>query len=88
MRSDATAPQEKKMKMSARNCIEGKIIDLKEGHVACEVTIASPAGEKVIFSIMTTSTKSLDLSAGAKAYVVNKDQPTSAAGALRPNARP
>ena len=87
MRSDATAPQEKKMKMSARNCIEGKIIDIKEGHVACEVTIA-PAGEKIIFSIMTTSTKSLDLSAGAKAYVVNKDQPTSAAGALRPNARP
>ena len=40
------------MKMSARNCIEGKIIDIKEGHVACEVTIASPAGEKVIFSIM------------------------------------
>lgn len=68
MRSDATAPQEKKMKMSARNCIEGKIIDIKEGHGACEVTIASPAG--------------------AKAYVVNKDLPTSAAGALRPNARP
>lgn len=56
------------MKMSARNCIEGKIINIKEGHGACEVTIASPAG--------------------AKAYVVNKDQPTSAAGALRPNARP
>ena len=88
MRSDVTAPQEKKMKISARNCIEGKIIDIKEGHGAREVTIASPAGEKIIFSIMTTSTKSLDLSAGAKAYVVNKDQPTSAAGALRPNARP
>lgn len=37
---------------------------------------------------MTTFTKSLDLPAGAKAYVVNKDQPTSAAGALRPNAQP
>ena len=54
----------------------------------CGVTIETPAGEKIVSSIMTTSTKSLDLSAGAKAYVVNKDQPTSAAGALRPNARP
>ena len=76
------------MKNSARNYIEGKVIDIKEGPVSCKVTIAPPAGEKIIFSIMTTSTKSLDLSAGAKAYVVNKDQPTSAAGALRPNARP
>ena len=76
------------MKNSASNYIEGKVIDIKEGPVSCKVTIASPAGEKIIFSIMTTSTKSLDLSAGAKAYVVNKDQPTSAAGALRPNARP
>lgn len=54
----------------------------------CGVTIETPAGEKIVSSIMTTSTKSLDLSAGAKAYVVNKDQPTSAAGALRPNAQP
>ncbi len=30
------------MKISARNYIEGKIIDIKEGHGACEVTIASP----------------------------------------------
>lgn len=56
------------MKISARNCIEGKVIDIKEGPVSCEVTIASPAGEKIIFSIMTTSTKSLNLSAGAKTY--------------------
>ena len=56
--------------------------------MSCEVTIETPAGEKIVFSITTTSAKSLDLSAGAKAYVVNKDQPTSAAGALRPNAQP
>lgn len=68
MRSDATAPQEKKMKISARNCIEGKVIDIKEGPVSCEVTIASPVGEKITSSIMTTSTKSLNLSAGAKTY--------------------
>lgn len=42
MWSDATAPQEKKMKISAHNCIEGKIIDIKEGPVSCEVTIAPP----------------------------------------------
>lgn len=56
--------------------------------MSCEVTIETPAGEKIVSSITTTSAKSLDLSAGAKAYVVNKDQPTSAAGALRPNAQP
>lgn len=56
------------MKISARNYIEGKVIDIKEGPVSCEVTIASPAGEKIIFSIMTTFTKSLNLSAGAKTY--------------------
>ena len=30
------------MKISARNCIEGKIIDIKEGPVSCEVTIETP----------------------------------------------
>ena len=72
MRSDATAPQEKKMKISARNCIEGKIIDLKEGHVSCEVTIETPAGEKIVSSITTTSAKSLGLAVGGKAYAVIK----------------
>lgn len=72
MRSDVTAPHEKKMKISARNCIEGKIIDIKEGPVSCEVTIETPAGEKIVSSITTTSAKSLGLTVGAKAYAVIK----------------
>ena len=72
MRSDVTAPHEKKMKISARNCIEGKIIDIKEGPVSCEVTIETPAGEKIVSSITTTSAKSLGLAVGAKAYAVIK----------------
>ena len=72
MRSDVTAPQEKKMKISARNCIEGKIIDIKEGPVSCEVTIETPAGEKIVSSITATSAKSLGLAVGGKAYAVIK----------------
>ena len=60
------------MKISAHNCIEGKIIDIKEGPVSCEVTIEPPAGEKIVSSITTTSAKSLGLTVGGKAYAVIK----------------
>ena len=52
--------------------IEGKIIDIKEGPVSCEVTIETPAGEKIVSSITTTSAKSLGLAVGGKAYAVIK----------------
>ena len=60
------------MKISARNCIEGKVIAMHEGPVSTEVTIETPAGEKIVASITTTSAKNLGLVVGGKAYAVIK----------------
>ncbi len=60
------------MKISARNCIEGKIVDIKEGPVSCEVTIETASGQQIVSSITTTSAKTLGLKVGGKAYAVIK----------------
>lgn len=60
------------MRISARNTLEGKILDIKEGPVSTEVTIETKAGEKVVASITTTSAKNLGLKVGEKAYAVIK----------------
>lgn len=60
------------MKISARNCLEGKIIDIKKGPVSTEVTIETSAGEKIVSSITSTSAESLGLKIGDKAYAVIK----------------
>jgi molybdopterin-binding protein len=60
------------MKLSARNCIEGKIIDIKEGPVSTEVTIETAAKEVIVSSITTASAKALGLKVGGKAYAVIK----------------
>jgi molybdopterin-binding protein len=60
------------MKISARNCIEGKVVALKEGPVTTEVTIETPAGEKIVSTITTGSAKTLGLKVGGKAYAVIK----------------
>lgn len=60
------------MKISARNCIEGKIVAINEGPVSTEVTIETPAGERIVSSITTTSAKALGLKVGSKAYAVIK----------------
>lgn len=60
------------MKISARNCLEGKVIEIKEGPVSTEVTIETAAGEKIVSSITSTSAKNLGLKVGDKAYAVIK----------------
>lgn len=60
------------MKISARNTLEGKIIEIKEGPVSTEVVIETKAGEKIVSSITTTSAESLGLKVGQKAYAVIK----------------
>jgi molybdopterin-binding protein len=60
------------MKISARNCIEGKVVALKEGPVTTEVTLETPAGEKIVSTITTGSAKALGLKVGAKACAVIK----------------
>lgn len=60
------------MKISARNCLEGTVVEIHEGPVSTEVTIETPAGERIVSSITTTSAKALGLKVGAKAYAVIK----------------
>ena len=60
------------MKISARNTLVGKIVEIHEGPVATEVTIETAAGEKIVSSITTTSAKNLGLKVGGKAYAVIK----------------
>ena len=60
------------MKISARNCLEGKIVAIHEGPVSTEVTIETAAGERIVSSITTTSAKALNLKIGDKAYAVIK----------------
>lgn len=60
------------MKISARNCLEGTVVAITEGPVSTEVTIETPAGERIVSSITTTSAKALGLKIGSKAYAVIK----------------
>lgn len=60
------------MKISARNRIEGKVVAIHDGPVSTEVTVETPAGERIVSSITTTSAKALGLKVGSKAYAVIK----------------
>ena len=60
------------MKISARNCIEGKVVAIHDGPFSTEVTVETPAGERIVSSITTTSAKALGLKVGSKAYAVIK----------------
>lgn len=60
------------MKISARNTLVGKIVEIHEGPVSTEVTIETAADEKIVSSITTTSAKNLGLKVGGKAYAVIK----------------
>ena len=60
------------MKISARDCIEGKVVAIHDGPVSTEVTVETPAGERIVSSITTTSAKALGLKVGSKAYAVIK----------------
>lgn len=62
------------MKISARNCLEGKVVSIKKGPVSTEVTLETAAGEKIVSSITTASAESLGLGldVGVKAFAVIK----------------
>lgn len=49
------------MKLSARNCLQGKVVAIKNGPVSTEVTIETAAGEKLVSSITSTSAENLGL---------------------------
>ena len=58
------------MKLSARNTLEGKIVEIKKGPVSTEVPFETAAGEKIVSSITTTSADSLGLEVGKTAFAV------------------
>lgn len=60
------------MKISARNALEGTIVEIHEGPVSTEVTIEIAGGQKIVSSITTTSAKNLGLKVGGKAVAVIK----------------
>ena len=60
------------MKISARNTLVGKIVEIHEGPVSTVVTIETAAGEKIVSSITTASAESLGLDVGVKAFAVIK----------------
>ena len=60
------------MKLSARNCLQGKVVAIKHGPVSTEVTIETAAGEKLVSSITSTSAENLGLKVGDTAYAVIK----------------
>ena len=60
------------MKLSARNVLKGKVVELTKGAVNSEVVIELPGGTKVVSIITNTSVDTLGLAVGKEAYAVIK----------------
>jgi molybdopterin-binding protein len=60
------------MKLSARNVLKGKVIQVIKGAVNSEVTIELPGGEKLVSIITNASVDSLELKEGKQAYAIIK----------------
>jgi molybdopterin-binding protein len=60
------------MKLSARNLIKGKIVQIKPGVVNSEVVLELPGGAQIVSVITKESADSLGLAVGKTAYAVIK----------------
>lgn len=60
------------MRLSARNTLKGKIIQLKPGAVNTEVVLELPGGDRVTSIITKESAENLELAVGKEAYAVIK----------------
>jgi molybdopterin-binding protein len=60
------------MKLSARNVLKGKVVQVVKGAVNSEVTLELPGGEKLVSIITNSSVESLGLAEGKEAYAVIK----------------
>jgi molybdopterin-binding protein len=60
------------MRLSARNVLKGKVIQVKPGAVNSEVTLELPGGAQVVAIITKESAESLGLAPGKTAYAVIK----------------
>ena len=60
------------MKLSARNILKGKIVQVKTGAVNTEVILELPGGAQIVSIITKESAKHLGLTLGKQAYAVIK----------------
>lgn len=60
------------MKLSARNQLKGKVVDIKEGDVNGIVSLETKGGEIITSTISMGSIKELGLKIGSEAYAVIK----------------
>jgi molybdopterin-binding protein len=60
------------MKISARNQLKGKIVNVKHGAVNTEVVIEIPGGIQVVSMITKESVETLGLAVGKEAYAIIK----------------
>jgi molybdopterin-binding protein len=60
------------MKISARNALAGKVVDIQEGVVTAVVTVDIGGGNHVVSSITMDSVKNLSLSVGSDVTAVIK----------------
>lgn len=60
------------MKISARNVIKGKVVEIEEGAVNSKIIIDIGGGNKITSVITCEAVKELGLSVGSTAYAVVK----------------
>lgn len=60
------------MKLSARNQLKGKVVDIKEGAVNGIVSLETKGGEIITSTISMGSIKEFGLKIGSEAYAVIK----------------
>ena len=60
------------MKLSARNVLKGKVVQIKAGAVNTEVIIKLPSGAQIVSIITKESAENLKLRVGKPAYAVIK----------------
>jgi molybdopterin-binding protein len=60
------------MKISARNVLKGKVVQIQRGAVNSEIVIELPEGTQIVSIITNASVDSLGLQEGEQAYAVVK----------------
>ncbi len=60
------------MKLSARNILKGKVVQIKPGAVNSEIILELPGGAQVVSIITKESAENLGLAVGKPAYAVVK----------------
>jgi len=60
------------MKLSARNILKGKVVQVTKGAVNAEIIIELPGGSQLVSIITNSSVENLGLEEGKQAYAVIK----------------